>query len=80
MADEFRMHGGPLAGQCIPRDEMDTRVLDRGVWQLRRGRFKGGFYLRDQGSAGGRDWDWEEELAMHRPDQVEPPAVLGQLA
>lgn len=60
MADEHRMHNGPLRGEHIPTERMDSRILHAGEWRLRLGRFQGR-YIRDQGSAGGRDWDWEED-------------------
>lgn len=78
MPGEHRFHNGPLAGQRIPADQMDTRVLDHGVWPLRMGRFQG-YYMRDHGSAGGRDWDWEEDLQMHAPPEHNPDLLSGEL-
>lgn len=54
------MHGGPYRGEWIPTATLGRSILDMGFWTLLIGHFRGR-YVRDQGSAGGRDWDWVED-------------------
>jgi len=56
---ELLLHEGPLAGQHVDPDDLPRHALETGVLPLRL-RGHEGYYRRDEGSAGGRDWDWVE--------------------
>ena len=61
--DEHHFHGGPFSGEFLDRAQLPDRAVSAGFWELnyeRNGRKWIGQYVRDQGSAGGRDWDWED--------------------
>lgn len=56
---EHKFHSGPLAGQRIDRDDLPRHALEDGRWYLKLNGQEG-TYVRDERSAGGRDWDWED--------------------
>lgn len=62
--DLHRMHGGPFAGEDLDRAQVPQSAFSSGVWRVeyeRARRVWRGSYVRDQHSAGGRDWDWRDD-------------------
>jgi hypothetical protein len=49
------LHGGPLAGTRIESGQMPRSALKAGKIPMPENK---GEYVRDERSAGGRDWDW----------------------
>lgn len=57
--DLQHFHGGPFAGEHLDTAQMPDDAVRRGRWLINDARAQG-CYLRDQGSAGGRCWDWQD--------------------